>query len=102
MQRQRQIKEEEAFQALFYLQSLEAKDEAEREHLDTATVILQRYLSRYGQYRKEDEKRKNDPCFKQRKAERDRRYYETHREQIREKNRRYRQENYTKEIVYAG
>lgn len=99
----RTISEEEAFDAICFLQTFEPNTERERFDIDIAIIALRKVIKQrqyYEAHREEQNKkyRQNmqDPEFRKRKQEKDKRYRESHREQILEKNRRYAREHYSK------
>lgn len=99
----RTISQDEAFDAICFLQTFEPTNERERLDIDVAITALRKVIKQrqYYEEHKEEQNEKyrqnmQDPEFRKRKREKDKRYRETHREQILEKNRRYTREHYSK------
>jgi hypothetical protein len=95
---------EEVWDALCIINSMEATPK-ESVAIEIATYSLQKLIkSLEAAERKREQSRNNyyikmqDPEYVQKRRDKDKRYREAHKEQIREKNRKYIKENYTKEI----
>ena len=92
------IQPEQAFYSISVLQDIEPKDEEERQAIDCAVSALQILIKRFdADERKRANGRayynahKDDPEYIRKRIAKDKRYRETHREQINAKNRRYKQ-----------
>lgn len=95
---------EEVWDALCIINGMDSTPK-EKVAIEIATYALQKLIKKLDEAERKREKNRDayhikmqDPEYVQKRRDKDKRYRETHKEQIREKNRKYNKDNYTKEI----